>query len=204
MVAPERVQAMLSAAEDGYLYRIQSSTSRVGFCADSKLSRVKAEFRDFQGGLSLWPNSGEDEQAMIVIRADSLHTDDLITARLLKSEHFFDVENYPEVLFVSTNIHWTNDSTAVLTGDLTLHGVTRVVKLQVQLTSMKKETGGHIEKVVARAGTTIKRSDFGMNELSQVVNDNVELCMIVEAVRYDNSLDSANNSSAQAGATVPK
>ena len=49
-IAPARMQAMLSAAEDGHLYRIQPSTSRVGFCIESKFSRVKAEFRNFQGG----------------------------------------------------------------------------------------------------------------------------------------------------------
>jgi hypothetical protein len=40
-VAPERVQAMLSAAEDGHLYRIQLSNSRMGFCIGSKFSRVE-------------------------------------------------------------------------------------------------------------------------------------------------------------------
>ena len=183
-VAPAQVQAMLSAAEDGHLYRIQPSTSRVGFCVDSKFSRVKAEFRNFQGGLSLWPDPGEDELAMVVIRAASLDTDGSITEHMLKSQRFFDVENYPEILFVSTGIHWTSQTTAELKGDLTLHGVTRAVTFQVQLTGVQNESGSQVEKIEAKAGTIINRSDFGMDNLSQLVDDNVELCMSVEAVRH--------------------
>lgn len=182
-VAPEQVQAMLSAAEDGHLYRIQPSTSRVGFCIESKFSRIKAEFRNFQGGLSLWPDPGEDELAMVVIRTASLDTNDSITEHMLKSQRFFDVENYPEILFVSKSIHWTSQTTVELEGDLTLHGVTKAVTFKVQLTSLEKEPGSRVEKIVAKAGTTISRSDFGIDTLSQIVDDNVELCMSVEAIR---------------------
>jgi polyisoprenoid-binding protein YceI len=186
VVAEEKLQEMLSAAEDGHLYRIQSSISTVGFCADTKLARVKGEFRNFQGGLSLWPDPGEKEQAMIVIKAASLDTNGSIVESMLKSKRYFDVENYPEILFVSTHIAWTSNTAAELKGDLTLHGVTRPVILQVRLTSVEKQSDGHIDKFVARAGTTINRSDFGMDELSQLVDDNVELCMEVVANRFGN------------------
>ena len=195
MVAPERVQAMLSAAEDGHLYRIQSSTSRMGFCVDGKVSRIKAEFRNFQGGLSLWPDPGEDELAMVVIRTASLDTDNSMTEHMLKSEPFFDVENYPEILFVSSGIRWTSKTKAELKGDLTLHGVTKAVIFQVQLTSMKREAGSKIEKIVAKAGTTISRSDFGMDTLSQLVDDKVDLCLRVEAIRHDTEQNSTGNHS---------
>ena len=175
---------MLSAADDGHLYRIQPATSRAGFCVDSEFSRVKAEFRNFQGGLSLWPDPGEDELVMIVIRAASLDVDGSMIEYMLKSQRFFDVENYPEILFVSTSIHWTSQTTAEMKGNLTLHGVTRVVTFQVLLTSMEKEPGSRVEKIVAKASTTISRSDFDMDALSQLVDDNVELCMSVEAIRH--------------------
>jgi len=51
-----RVEAMRAAAKGGHLYRIQPDTSRVGFCVDSQFSVVKAEFKDFQGGMTLWPD----------------------------------------------------------------------------------------------------------------------------------------------------
>jgi len=180
-----RVEAMRNAAKGGHLYRIQPDTSRVGFCVDSQFSVVKAEFKDFQGGMTLWPdNPGDKEQAMVLVKTASLDTDGSMIEYLLKGQRFFDVENYPEILFVSSDFKWTSDTTGIMKGDLTLHGVTRPVTFKVTLFPVK--TGGEkpVGKVLVKAGTIIRRSDFGMDTLSRVVNDNVELCMSVEAVRY--------------------
>jgi polyisoprenoid-binding protein YceI len=185
VVDPERIQAMLSAAEHGHLYRIVPSTSRVGFCVDSEFSRVNAEFRNFHGGLSLWPDPGDEEQVMVLINVDSLDTGSAIVENILKSEHFFDVVKYPQILFTSTDIHWINPTTAILKGDLTLHGVTRPVDFQVSLTSLKKDPDGHVERLLAKAGTTISRKQFGMGQIPQLIEDNVDLCMSVEAIRSD-------------------
>jgi polyisoprenoid-binding protein YceI len=180
-----RVEAMRNAAKGGHLYRIQPDTSRVGFCVDSQFSVVKAEFKDFQGGMTLWPDHpGDKEQAMVLVKTASLDTDGSMIEYLLKGQRFFDVENYPEILFVSSDFKWTSDTTGIMKGDLTLHGVTRPVTFKVTLFPVK--TGGEkpVGKVLVKAGTIIRRSDFGMDTLSRVVNDNVELCMSVEAVRY--------------------
>jgi polyisoprenoid-binding protein YceI len=146
---------------------------------------VKAEFKDFQGGMTLWPDHpGDKEQAMVLVKTASLDTDGSMIEYLLKGQRFFDVENYPEILFVSSDFKWTSDTTGIMKGDLTLHGVTRPVTFKVTLFPVK--TGGEkpVGKVLVKAGTIIRRSDFGMDTLSRVVNDNVELCMSVEAVRY--------------------
>ena len=105
---------------------------------------------------------------------------------LLKSERFFDVENFPEILFVSTGFTWTTDTTGILKGDLTLHGVTRPVTFKVTVLPVKSkgESGEVAGKVLVKAGAMIRRSDFGMDTLSRLVDDAVELCMSVEAVRY--------------------
>lgn len=180
-----RVEAMRAAAKGGHLYRIQPDTSRVGFCVNSEFAMVKAEFKDFQGGLTLWPDHpGDKEQAMVLVKTSSLDTGGSMIEYLLKSDRFFDVENYPEILFVSTGFSWTSETTGTLKGDLTLHGVTRPVIFNVILLPVKNQDDKDAGKVLVKAGTTIRRSDFGMDTLSRVVNDNVELCMSVEAIRY--------------------
>jgi polyisoprenoid-binding protein YceI len=184
-VDQSRVEAMQAAAKGGHLYRIQPDTSRVGFCVDSKFALVKAEFKDFQGGLTLWPDHpGDKEQAMVMVKTASLDTGGSMIEHLLKSERFFDVDKYPEILFVSTDFTWSSDTTGTLKGNLTLHGVTRLVTFNVTLLPDKTGDEKHAGKVLVKAGTKIRRSDFGMDTLSRVVNDNVELCMSVEAVRY--------------------
>jgi polyisoprenoid-binding protein YceI len=184
-VDPSRVEAMRAAAKGGHLYRIQPDTSRVGFCVNSEFALVKAEFKDFEGGLTLWPNHrGGKEQAMVLVKTASLDTGGSMIEYMLKGERFFDVENYPEILFVSTGFTWTSDTTGTLKGDLTLHGVTRLVTFKVTLLPIRSKDEKNAGKVLVKAGTTIHRSDFGMDTLSRVINDSVELCMSVEAVRY--------------------
>ena len=187
-VEQSRVEAMRAAAKGGHLYRIRPDTSRVGFCVDSEFALVKAEFKDFQGGLTLWPDhAGDKEQAMVVVKTASLDTGGSMIEYMLKGERFFDVENFPEILFVSTEFAWTSETTGTLNGNLTLHGVTRPVTFKVTLLPVKdgdtdvKNAG----KVLVKAGTTIRRSEFGMDTLSRLVSDNVELCMSVEAIRYE-------------------
>ena len=175
---------MLSAAEDGHLYRIQQASSKVGFCVDSKLSRIEGDFNDFQGGIALDTGDKTDGQTMVLIRAASLDTNGAFIENMLKSESFFDVENHPEILFVSNGFRWTGADTAVLKGKLTMRGITKHVIFHVTLTALDGKQVKVAEKILVKATTTINRSDFGMDTLASMVNNDVQLCMSVEALKF--------------------
>jgi len=181
------LSTMLDAARDGYLYRIEKETSQVGFCVSSKFSEVKGHFHKFSGGIALPPTKAASpaHQAMIVINTASLDTDGSLVENMIKSERFFDVEKYPEILFVSHGFKWTGTHTATIDGDLTVHGVTKPVVFAVTLTLVKDAAGKPTHRMVVKATTTIQRSQFGMDNMSQVVSDDVNLCMSVEVVRYE-------------------
>jgi polyisoprenoid-binding protein YceI len=183
-VDPSLLSTMLSAAENGHLYRINRNSSRIGFCVDSQLKHVEGSFRDFRGGLMLDSGTASNGQTMIVIRTDSVDTDAAFIKKILKGDSFFDVENNPEILFISTGFEWTSDTTAILKGDITLRGVTRSVAFDVTLTEMDSANTGDDEKIMVKATTTLNRTDFGMTSLTSMVSDNVRLCMSVEATRY--------------------
>lgn len=181
------VSSMLEAAEDGYLYRIRTDSSRVGFCVDSEFKRVEASFNDFKGGVALTPADWvqHDQQAMVVIRTASLDTRGSVIESLIKSERFFDVDKYPEILFVSRHFEWLSADKAKIHGDLTVHGVTRPVALDVSLIPEKQQQqNASEESILIKASTVINRADFGMDSLSKLVSNQVELCMTVEVVRY--------------------
>lgn len=178
------LSTMLSAAENGHLYRIDQDSSRVGFCVDSQLSRIEGSFRNFKGGLALDSGTTSDGQAMVVIRTDSVYTDTAFIRQLLKGDSFFDADNNPEILFVSTGFEWTSATTAMLTGDITVRGVTRSVVFDVTLTEKSQANTGEEKRIVVKATTTLNRSDFGMTSLNSLVSDNVRLCLSVEATRY--------------------
>ena len=178
---------MLASAKDGHLYRIDPSSSRVGFCVDSPIGRVEGQFKEFKGGLTFVPTAAAagDQQAMVMVETESLETDAPLIEGMLKGEQFFDVNKYPEMLFVSRQFRWVNSSEAVLIGDLTLHGVTRQVGFHVQM--IAKDQAGERQgekRILVKATTLISRAEFGLNALSPMVSDTVSLCMSVDALRY--------------------
>jgi len=172
---------MLQAAEIGRLYRIQASSSRVGFCVNSQFKRVEGDFRDFKGGMALSKEGAGQVQTLVVIKADSMDTDGALIESMIKGKRFFDVKNYPEILFVSTGFEWTGSHTAQLRGNLTLHGITKPVTFNVTLTDIKGKTAGEGERILVKATTKVSRAEFGMDTLSSLIDDNVQLCMSVEA-----------------------
>ena len=172
---------MLQAATDGDLYRIKPGTSKMGFCVNSPVGEVKAEFRNFNGGLAL-DDFMQQGASLVRIEVDSLETDSGFIEAMLKGESFFDTEQYPDIIFVSTGIEWMADKKAVLKGDLTMHGVTKAVAFYVELN--KTETDYGVETVTVKATTTVQRSEFGMFTLAPMVDDRVSLCMSLDAYRH--------------------
>jgi polyisoprenoid-binding protein YceI len=185
VVNESMLETMLSAAEDGHLYRIQQASSKVGFCVDSKLSRIEGDFHDFQGGIALDTGDTADGQTMVLIRAASLDTRGAFIENMLKSESFFDVENHPEILFVSNGFKWTGPESAVLKGQLTMRGITKPVIFNVTLTALDDKQVKLAEKILVKATTTINRADFGMDTLASMVSNDVQLCMSVEALKFE-------------------
>lgn len=181
------VSKMLAAANDGHLYRIDRSSSKVGFCVDSPVGMIEGEFKDFNGGLTfLQENISTDEQALVMVKTASLETDSDFIEGLLKGRKFFDVEQYPEILFVSTGFKWVSGNEAVLLGDLTMHGVTKAVGFHVELVEDldHEELGDHEQRIMVKATTRIRRSEFGLTALNPMVSDSVSLCMSVDAIKY--------------------
>lgn len=180
------VAMMLAAAEEGGLYLVQSSGSKVGFCVNSLIGRVDAEFTVFQGGISLLASSAEREhgQALFRVDTDSLRTSDKLVQQLIKSKGFLDVENFPEILFVGTRLRWTSRTEGLLKGWLTLHGITRPVDFAVKLAGSDNNPLLQSDEVEVKASTTIRPSDFGIDTLPDFITDSVNLCMRVNAVRY--------------------
>jgi polyisoprenoid-binding protein YceI len=172
---------MLNAAKEGNLYRIKPGSSKMGFCVNSPLGKVEAEFREFRGGLAL-KDSKQQGTAMVKIDVDSLETDSALIESMLKSESFFDTEQYPDILFVSSGVEWMSDEKAVLKGDLTMHGVTKTVAFYVDMKKAKTDQGEDI--LTVKATTTIQRSEFGMYTLSPMVDDRVSLCMTIDAYKH--------------------
>lgn len=131
------------------------------------------------------PATGE---ADIEIDADSIDTRESQRDAHLKSADFFDVEKYPKLTFKGSRITDVKGDSFKLTGDLTIHGVTRPVTLDVTSEGRGSDPWGG-QRAGFSATTKIKRSEFGLtwNQLLETggfaVGDEIKISLDVELVK---------------------
>jgi polyisoprenoid-binding protein YceI len=122
-------------------------------------------------------NNTKPEKSKLKVSIDTASIDTKVAAldTHLKTADFFDATKYPEIKFKSTKVEKLSDTTGKVTGDLTLHGVTKPVTLDV--TFHGAGTHPMTKKSVIGFGArgTIKRSDFGMDKYISMVGDEVTL-----------------------------
>ena len=118
----------------------------------------------------------------VTIPVDSIDTGVAKLDAHLKSPDFFDAAKFPMATFKSTRVERAGEHGLKVTGDLTLHGVTKPVVLDVVVNKI----GPHPMAGRAAAGfdatATIKRSDFGISNYVPNVSDEIELSVSTEAM----------------------
>lgn len=97
------------------------------------------------------------------------------------SADFFDASDDEMVSFTSTSIEVTGDTTAVITGDLNLNGVTKSVALDAVLNKADKHPMAGKPWLGFNATTTLLRSDYGLGAFAPAVSDEVEVQISIEA-----------------------
>jgi len=153
-------------------------------------SRAFGEFRSFDGEVVL--DRDDPSQSRIDVTIDPAGIDTGVDAfdSHLMSADFFDVETFPEITFVSTAVEPTGDTTARVTGDLTIKDNTKPVVLDVtlnyigehQLADYIPDLAG-MEVAGFSASTTLLRSEFGLGMMAPMVGDEVELIIETELLR---------------------
>lgn len=166
-------------------YQIDPSHTYAHFKIDHMgLSTLRGRMDVRKGSLEI---GSDPSDSSIEITFDPASVDTGNDARdkhLRDTDGFFNVDKYPAITFRSTRVTFDDDDAdeAQVTGNLTLHGVTRRVTLDVDDIACRinpldrsKYTCGF------EAETEIRRSDFGMDAYSQMVGDKVELSFEIEA-----------------------
>ncbi|CAB3702533.1 YceI family protein [Paraburkholderia rhynchosiae] len=148
-----------------------------------KYSRFTMRFDRKTGQLD-WHEGGLDRSSTsIAIDAASIDTNVPLLDKMVKSESLLDVERYPEIRFVSTKFERTGEARGMLTGDLTIHGVTQPVALEVTFNGFgfdpltKKDTLGF------SADGHFSRAKFGLATWYPAVGDDVHVRIQAEFAR---------------------
>ncbi|MGB9612484.1 MAG: YceI family protein [Bryobacteraceae bacterium] len=184
--------AMMLAAAPSLLaerYAIDGSHSKAQFAVRHMMvSTVRGEFTRIEGWVEYDEKNPEVIRIEAVIDAASINTGEPKRDEHLKSPDFFDVAKYPKITFRSKSARKTANGLAV-TGDLTIHGVTREVVLNVDGPSPEvRDPWGNLRRG-ATATTKINRKDFGLTWNAAietggvVVGDEVTITIDVEGVR---------------------
>lgn len=173
-------------------WRIDPAHTAAGFAVKHlMISTVRGEFKGVNGSVA-WDDQDVNKSTVdVTIDANTVDTSEPKRDADLKSTNFFDVAKYPTITFKSKKIEQVSAGKLKITGDLTIHGVTKEVVLDVEgPTGPIKDPWGNT-RVALNATTAINRQDYGikwnnrMDSGGAVVSDTVNINIDLEMTKQE-------------------
>lgn len=152
------------------------------------ISRTKGTFGEFSGTFAFEAGKPATWSCEATIKAASVDTGNEDRDNHLRSPDFFNVEEFPVLTFKSTGVEFDGDSEGTLRGELTIHGVTRVVELELEILGTASDPWGN-DRAGFSAETKINRKDYGLtwNKALEtgglVVGEDVKIVLEVEGIK---------------------
>jgi len=170
-------------------YNLDPSHSELGFSVKHLMvTNVKGRFQKFDARVELDEQDLTKSRLTVTIDAGSIDTRNADRDAHLRSADFLDVENHPEVTFVSKRIERVGDNEYKVIGDLTIRGVTREVTLDAEETGRGRDPWGG-DRIGFELRGSLNREDYGLTwnaalETGGVlVSPEVKLIIDVEVVK---------------------
>lgn len=165
---PTTVQAGTYALETSHA-RVVFAVSHMGF------STWYGDFSGATGSLTIDPKNVAAAKLDVTIPVASVTTTNAKLDGELKSAAWFDAEKFPTITFKSTSVAQTSPNTAKVTGDLTFHGVTKPVTLDVSFKGSGTNPLSKAFTIGFDAKGALKRSDYGVKTYVPLIGDDVDL-----------------------------
>ena len=175
-------------------FEFDKSHSTVGFQVRHIFTMLSGRFTDYTGAIQVDRARPESSTVEFTIQATSIDTAEPRRDQHLRSADFFDVAIHPTITFKSTSVKPNAKDSFLVTGELTMRGVTRQVTLPVTLLGEGKDPWGN-EKMGLETSVTLNRKDYGINwnkALDQggvLVGDEVKVEISVEANKVKQAAD---------------
>ena len=154
------------------------------------VSTVRGHFREFEATLELDEERPENSRVTATIDVASIDTNAEERDNHLRSDDFFNADDYPKITFESTRVNRTGERDFKLTGNLTIRDVTREVELDGEFEGRIRDPWGG-ERVAFSASTEISRKEFNVrwNQALEaggmVVSDTARINLYIEAVQQN-------------------
>ena len=188
------ILALLAAAArpalgDTETFTFDKAHSLVGFRIRHFVSKVEGRFKDFDGTIWIDRTNPSASKVELTIQAASIDTANENRDKDLRSDNFFDTAKYPTITFKSTKIEPKGKDAYDVTGEFTMHGVTRTITVPVKHGGFLKIKGrtGMTEKTGFEINFPLNRKDFGivwnrpLDTGGFMLSDEVDINVQVEA-----------------------
>lgn len=185
---PSALVFILPAAAQGVdTYKIDPVHSNLGFTVHHLVvAKVTGSINGVQGKVVVDNKDISKSSVDVTVQTASVSTGVEARDKHLKSDAFFDVAKFPTMTFKSTSVKEVSKGQLEVTGNFTLHGVTKTITIPV--TNLGTAAGMQPGTVVAGFEGTlkIKRSDYGMTSMVGPVGDEVAITLNIEADKVNN------------------
>lgn len=169
-------------------WAIDPTHTTIGFTVrHAMIAKVRGAFGEFAGSFTIDGSDLSASSAEVTIQAGSIDTKNPDRDAHLTSPDFLNADAFPTLTFVSTNVQ-ANGNDVVVTGDLTIHGVTRTVDVNYEFIGLSQDPWGN-QRIGFEGTAKISRKDFDLTwntalETGGVlVGDDITLLLDVEAVK---------------------
>lgn len=163
-------------------YKIDPDHTSLVFNIDHfGVGQVYGLFTKVSGSFSVDEANPANSWVKLEARADSIFTGVAKRDQHLKSPDFLNAKRYPLLKFESASARKVNDSTAEVTGKLSVHGVTREITVLVKRIGSGKDPYGN-QRLGVKSEFTLKRSDFGIKFMTGDVGDDVRVILTSEGI----------------------
>ena len=178
------VTMAVSAAAQAGSWRIDPNHSAAQFSVRHLgVSTVRGAFMKLSGSASYDPADPSKNSVDVTIDASSVDTRVQMRDDDLRSPNFLDVQKYPTITFKSKQSKSAGAGKLEILGDLTIHGVTKEVTLDVDGPSAPIKDPWGNQRIGASASTKINRKDFGINGASGAVGDEISITIDTELIQ---------------------
>ncbi|WP_127169160.1 YceI family protein [Xanthomonas sp. BRIP62415] len=205
LLLPALAVTSLAATAAPVRYALDPVHTRVLFAVEhAGFSRALGTVSGSSGTLVFDPDDWAAARLDVTV---PLHRADLGDAKWNEAtlaRNLLDAERFPDAHFVSTQVEASGQNHARVTGNLTLHGVTRPVTLDVTLNALKRHPLPPFRRTAGFSATaTLSRAEFGIDAWKSMIGDTVELRIEAEAVREGRADDDAPQPQPQNAPAAP-
>jgi len=175
-----------SSVQANEIFKFDQAHSTIAFKVRHMLGSAKGKFTKFSGTIEVDREHPEKSSVVATIQAASIDTANAKRDEHLRTADFFGVQRYPEITFKSRQVKQTGPASGEISGDFTMHGVTRKITLNVQLQGIPESAAKSATTRWRVTTAPLKRSDFGIGKDAtgtSMIGDDVTVDIQIEAAR---------------------